>query len=407
MLSIWAPPAHASEDSRQVDRQLPGLEEQWPGQADPPTSDSHSSGRFRQASVGVSHHSDRCPREEQKTHVTCQASAPVPLAGTSHVARPRVGAGRAAPTGVNGAGRRCRRPAPAGLRGRFRALEPPLSQGGSSVIGQPGPRCSSVEGAGHWRGRCEVDVARVARRGHGASARETGAVTTTTNGLRVAPGHRRRATGSSWGRRLPPLWPPWRDKGSVPPAVAPLSPSPRDRGHGARDAAAPADTALRARGCHLSVGTSPRHPDQGSWTWASVPAGRLHRASWVRGQCGAWPWRVPCPLRPPKTRGRRQTWPRVFGEQRVCFCSLPPNTWPSMGFRSRAGEKHAITFGFGPRGACPHSGPAVVARVLHRPLNQTRSWAGAGATGRSAGGGAQQLGSVGPVGPRPLLAQEP
>lgn len=97
---------------------------------------SHSSGRFRQASVGVSHHSDRCPREEQKTHVTCQASAPVPLAGTSHVARPRVGAGRAAPTGVNGAGRRCRRPAPAGLRGRFRALEPPLSQGGSSVIGQ-------------------------------------------------------------------------------------------------------------------------------------------------------------------------------------------------------------------------------------------------------------------------------
>lgn len=36
MLSIWAPPAHASEDSRQADRQLPGLEEQWPGQADPP-----------------------------------------------------------------------------------------------------------------------------------------------------------------------------------------------------------------------------------------------------------------------------------------------------------------------------------------------------------------------------------
>lgn len=107
------------------------------------------------------------------------------------------------------------------------------------------------------RGGRSARGAKGARRGHGASARETGAVTTTTNGLRVAPGHRRRATGSSWGRRLPPLWPPWRNKGSVPPAAAPLSPSPRDRGHGARDAAAPADTALRARGCHLSVGTSP------------------------------------------------------------------------------------------------------------------------------------------------------
>lgn len=203
-MSIWAPPAHASEDSRQADRQLPGLEEQWLEQADPPTSDSHSSGRFRQASVGVSHHSDRCPREEQKTHVTCQASAPVPLAGTSHVARPRVGAGRAAPTGVNGAGRRCRRPAPAGLRGRFRALEPPLSQGGSSVIGQPGPRCSSVEGAGHWRGRCEVDIARVAQRGHGASARETGAVTTATDRLTGGPGSQAQGDGQLLGPAASP-----------------------------------------------------------------------------------------------------------------------------------------------------------------------------------------------------------
>lgn len=90
------------------------------------------------------------------------------------------------------------------------------------------------------------------------------------------------------------------------------------------------------------------------------------------------------------------------GTERVCFCSLRPHTWPSVGFRPRVGKiSHYLRIWTTWR--LP---PAAVAGALHWPLNQIRSGAGAGDAGGSVGGGAQQLGSVSLVGTRPLLAKE-
>lgn len=71
-----------------------------------------------------------------------------------------------------------------------------------------------------------------------------------------------------------------------------------------------------------------------------MPAGRLHRASWLRGQRGAWQWRFP--LAPRRLTDAARLGLCVFGNRESLFLFLVPPHLAFRGISSQGGENQPL-----------------------------------------------------------------